>query len=187
MRLKPVGSMAAILQGLVKGLLLGLCCIGSACVMAQNTAPAGDVVSQGGRAISAESPMVRQPIPGKTMTAAFMVLKNHTDSDETLTSASARWAGRIELHTHKHENGVMKMRQVDSIKVPANGSVTLQPGGLHLMIFDVQQPLPATVGGELPLELCFSKSGCLSYQAKLVDLRNMVMPGKEGHHQPMAM
>ena len=70
--------------------------------------------------------------------------------------------GRAELHTHLHENGVMKMRQVESIEVPAKGEVALKPGSFHIMLFEVRElfqgtPFPLTLtmddGQKLELSL----------------------------------
>ena len=58
---------------------------------------------------------VRLLPPGSPNTAAFMVLKNDADQPVKLVAAAFAAAGRAELHTHLHENGVMKMRQVENI------------------------------------------------------------------------
>ncbi|PRM90957.1 transporter, partial [Arcobacter cryaerophilus gv. occultus] len=55
-----------------------------------------------------------------------------------------------ELHTHLHENGVMRMRQVESIAIPAKGEVALKPGSFHVMLFEVRElsqgtPFPLTL------------------------------------------
>ncbi|WP_221800221.1 copper chaperone PCu(A)C [Oceanobacter mangrovi] len=128
-------------------------------------------VSHAESALTVKDAYVRAPIPGKQITAAFMSISNSGQGSDKLVSASAPWAQKIELHTHMHENGTMKMRQVDSIGVNAGTTTTLQPGGLHLMIFGLAQPLPATVGGQLPLELCFAAAGCQQVSATLVDMR----------------
>ena len=52
---------------------------------------------------------------------------------------------------------VMKMRQVKDIAVPANGSVELKPGGLHLMFMNIKAPLSA--GETVPVKLKFAKAG----------------------------
>ncbi|WP_394294821.1 copper chaperone PCu(A)C [Aeromonas rivipollensis] len=87
---------------------------------------------------------------GSPNTAAFMVLKNDADKPVTLTAAASPDAGRAELHTHLHENGVMKMRQVESIEIPARGEAVLKPGSLHIMLFEVgdlseDKPFPLTL------------------------------------------
>ena len=93
---------------------------------------------------------VRLLPPGSPNTAAFMVLKNDGDQPVTLTAVASPDAGRAELHTHLHENGVMKMRQVEGIAIPAKGEVALQPGSFHLMLFEVRalsqdSPFPLTL------------------------------------------
>ncbi|WP_421240775.1 copper chaperone PCu(A)C [Aeromonas enteropelogenes] len=105
---------------------------------------------------------VRLLPPGTPNTAAFMVLKNDADQAVKLVAASSPAAGRAELHNHLHENGVMKMRQVESIEIPAKGEVVLKPGSLHIMLFEIgtlseQTPMPLTLtlddGQQLALSL----------------------------------
>ncbi|EKB21179.1 copper chaperone PCu(A)C [Aeromonas veronii] len=105
---------------------------------------------------------VRLLPPGTPNTAAFMVLKNDADQSVKLVAAASAAAGRAELHTHLHENGVMKMRQVESIEIPAKGEAVLKPGSLHIMLFEVgtlseQTPFPLTLtmddGQKLDLSL----------------------------------
>ena len=119
---------------------------------------------------------VREPIPGRAMSAAFMQLSNPGSTEKVLVAAKAEWAGNIEIHTHINDNGVMRMREIESITVPAGGSVSLQPGGLHLMLFNLQLPLNAP----LALELCFADGECQAVEA---DIRGMEGPGKGGHHR----
>ncbi len=105
---------------------------------------------------------VRLLPPGTPNTAAFMVLKNDADQPVKLVVAASAAAGRAELHTHLHENGVMKMRQVENIEIPAKGEAVLKPGSLHIMLFEVgtlseQTPFPLTLtmddGQKLDLSL----------------------------------
>lgn len=87
--------------------------------------------------------------------AAFMVISSHSDEDKQIVSASADVAERIELHTHIMEGDVMMMREVESYDIPANGSVTLEPMGYHVMLIGLKAPL---VGGEsFPLTLTTAK------------------------------
>ncbi|MBR7628150.1 MAG: copper chaperone PCu(A)C [Aeromonas popoffii] len=105
---------------------------------------------------------VRLLPPGSPNTAAFLVLKNDADKPVKLVAATSSEVGRAELHTHLHENGVMKMRQVESIEVPAKGEVALKPGSFHIMLFEVRElfqgtPFPLTLtmddGQKLELSL----------------------------------
>lgn len=103
---------------------------------------------------------VRLLPPGSPNTAAFLVLKNDADKPVKLVAAASPEVGRAELHTHLHENGVMKMRQVESIEVPAKGEVALKPGSFHIMLFEVRElsqgtafPLTLTMDDGQKLEL----------------------------------
>ena len=81
----------------------------------------------------------------------FLVIRNTSATADRLVSASSPAAGRMELHTHIRDGDVMRMRPVNDIPVPANGEVTLQPGGLHLMLMQGKGALKE--GQVLPLRL----------------------------------
>lgn len=89
--------------------------------------------------------------------AAFMSLTNGGTEADRLVAASADIAKKAELHTHIKDGEVMKMRPVEAIEVPAGQTVTLQPGGLHVMFMGLHQPLQQ--GGRFPLTLEFAKAG----------------------------
>ena len=77
-----------------------------------------------------------------TMTAAFGVLTNSSDSERTIVSAVNDVSDRTELHEMAMENGVMVMRPIEGgITIPAKGSTTLEPGGLHVMIMDLDKTI----------------------------------------------
>ncbi len=65
----------------------------------------------------------------------FFNVMNHGDEDDTLLSAESPIAGKTELHAHIHEDGMMKMREVENIDIPANSTRTLKPGSYHIMFF----------------------------------------------------
>jgi len=85
-------------------------------------------------------PYVRLLPPTARHTAAFFVIENRGARDVKLVGASTDVA-RAELHNHVMEGGVMKMRPVAAIDVPAGGKATLAPGGLHVMLMDLVRPL----------------------------------------------
>lgn len=120
---------------------------------------------------------IREPIPGRQMSAAFMQLHNAGSADKVLVSASADWAGTIELHTHTNDNGVMRMRQVPDMTVAAGQALSLQPGGLHLMLFNLTLPLP-----DAPqLTLCFRDGECQTVTARVRGMDSAPMPMGPGH------
>lgn len=110
--------------------------------------------------ITVEDPYARSSSMSATSGAAFMVLHNDTDQDDTLIAARADGiAEKIELHTHiEDENGVMRMREVEGgIGVPAHGMTHLQRGGLHVMFLGLTDPMEQ--GESFPLTLVFEHAG----------------------------
>lgn len=88
-----------------------------------------------------EAGYVRAMPPGVPNSAAFMTLRNSGDADVVIDGGSSDVAGRVEIHNHVHEHGMMSMRRVDKLVVPAGASVVLEPGGFHLMLFEMRKPL----------------------------------------------
>lgn len=75
------------------------------------------------------------------MTGAYLTLSNTGAQDERLIAVRAEGAGAVEIHETTHEGEIMHMQPVDGIDVPAGGEVALAPGGLHLMLLDLAEPL----------------------------------------------
>lgn len=80
-------------------------------------------------------------LPTTNMTAATMVIKNKSTINYKLIKVEADFAKVFELHTMGKVDGVMKMRNLEFIEVPAKSDVELKSGGLHLMIFDLKELL----------------------------------------------
>jgi copper(I)-binding protein len=87
----------------------------------------------------------------------FLIIRNTAGEADRLISANSPAAGRLELHTHIRDGDVMRMRPVNDIPVPANGEVTLQPGGLHLMLIGLTRPM--NDGQTIPVTLRFERAG----------------------------
>ena len=77
---------------------------------------------------------ITQPMPGRHMSAGFLVLTNNTDADVRITHATSPQFGAVEIHETTIEDGIARMRELDELVVPAGGSVTLERGGKHLML-----------------------------------------------------
>lgn len=91
--------------------------------------------------ITVHDPYARAVPPGQPNSAAFMQLENTTHADLTLVTAQSSVAEVTELHTHTDVDGVMQMRQVENIALPAGETAELKPGGLHIMLIGLKQPL----------------------------------------------
>ena len=107
-------------------------------------------------AITVDHPWARAtPGPVKN-SAAFMSFDNKGAADK-LVSVSGDVAKEIQIHSMVTEAGVMKMREVTSIDVPANGKAELKPGGFHIMLIGLKEGLKE--GEKFPLKLKFEKAG----------------------------
>ncbi len=103
--------------------------------------------------VQIQNPWVRLNAPGTQVTGAFMLLGNPSDKEIRLVKAESQIAKVTELHNHVNEGGVMKMRQVPLIAVPAKGEAALKPGSYHVMLIDLKAPLQE--GGTVPITLEF--------------------------------
>ena len=92
--------------------------------------------------------------PGVSNTAIYMQLRNDSADPVQLVGARAPWADRVELHGHFHDDGVMRMRPIGSARIAPQGQVEFKPGGQHVMVFGLRQPLRADQ--TLPLTLLFN-------------------------------
>ncbi len=88
--------------------------------------------------------------PGRMM-AGFMDLHNPTDSAIVLVDARSPQFGHVEIHTMIMDDGVMRMRRLDELVIAPGATVTLEPGGLHLMFIEPLDPL--RIGDYIAVEL----------------------------------
>lgn len=97
-----------------------------------------------------ENAWVRATVAGQGATAAFMTLSAH--SAMRLVGASTPQAGIVEVHEMRMQDGVMHMAPLSGgLSLPAGQTVVLKPGGLHLMLLDLRQPVK--VGDHVVLTL----------------------------------
>jgi len=82
---------------------------------------------------------VRATNPGQDVGAAYMSLTSKLTCD--LVDVKTDVAGAVEIHSMTMDKGVMKMRQLKTLRLEENKPVKLSPGGFHLMLFDLKTPL----------------------------------------------
>jgi copper(I)-binding protein len=97
--------------------------------------------------------------------AAYMTLRNAGPQADRLVSASTPIARTVELHTHIRDGEVMRMRPVADITIPAGQTVRLRPGGLHVMLIGLTEPLRQ--GATAPLTLRFERAGEATVQLEI--------------------
>jgi len=116
---------------------------------------------------------VREVPPNMPNSAAFMQLKNLTDKPLSLVSAASKAAKTVELHEHVNVNGMMQMRQIPKIDIPAGGTTSLQPGGLHVMLIGLTQKLKE--GETVAVTLNFSDGESVTLDAPVKKVAGMMM------------
>ena len=115
---------------------------------------------------SLNDPFVRAA-PAGGVSALFLDVENPTGDADTLLAARTDAAGRVEIHrTQETADGLSEMVEVEGgLAVPAGETVSLEPGGLHVMLLDVQRDL--VEGDSLDVELEFSGRGTLGVRAPI--------------------
>lgn len=109
----------------------------------------------GASPITAADAWIRETLPGKTVTAAFVKLTNGGPAADELVGATSPAVRSIELHHMATDAaGMMTMERVPSIALPKGATTTLAPGGLHLMLFGTKGELRA--GAKVRLRLTFA-------------------------------
>lgn len=104
------------------------------------------------------APWARATPGGIKVGAAYLTLTNRGAKPDRLLGAQTSVAERVELHTTVTENGMMRMRAVDSVAVAPGQTVRFEPAtGLHLMLINLAAPLQQ--GGTFTLQLTFEQGG----------------------------
>lgn len=77
---------------------------------------------------------VTRPMPGSSMSAAYLSLQNNTDRTISISRVTSREYASVELHETTIEDGVARMRPLPRLEIPAGGNIRLERGGKHLML-----------------------------------------------------
>ena len=105
--------------------------------------------------VGVKNAWARPTAPGQKTAGAYMELESA--SAAVVVAVESEAAARAELHMMSMDGGVMRMRPVQKIDLPAKKMVKLAPGGLHVMLIDIKRPLKA--GDKLPLTLSIEGAG----------------------------
>jgi copper(I)-binding protein len=111
--------------------------------------------------------------------AVFMTIKDKGPTGDRLVSAASPVAERLEVHETTMADGVMKMREVKGLEVTPAKPLTLAPGGYHIMLMNLKQPLKE--GDHFPVTLTFEKAGAVTATA-LVAKAGAPMPTMSHQH-----
>ena len=97
---------------------------------------------------------------------AFMTITNNGKVDDRLLSVTTAAAAKAEVHRMSMEGGIMKMRAVGPVTIPAGGTVTLDPEELHLMLIGMKQKLKPD--DHFTLTLHFEKAGAITVTGDVI-------------------
>jgi hypothetical protein len=105
--------------------------------------------------IAVDGAWARATLPGQMSSAIYFTVSNGGGEDRLLSVSTT--AGNASLHSTDMDNGVMRMRPLQALEIPANSKVELKPGAMHVMLMGLKAPL--ATGSTFPLDLRFEKSG----------------------------
>jgi hypothetical protein len=135
-------------------------------------------------AVSISNPWVRATNAGQNISAGYMTMTSTIDV--TLVSVESDVSESVEIHSMKMENNVMKMRMLDSLPLSAGKPYKLEPGGYHLMMFDLKGPL---IDAQIVnFEMTFKNNKGVEFKQKVkatvksIDNSNKNNHGDHEHH-----
>lgn len=113
--------------------------------------------------ISIKDVWVRPSHPGQDVGAAYMTLTSVQDA--TLVRVESDVSDSIEIHSMTMQNGVMKMRMLDNLRLVAGKPYKLEPGGFHFMLFDLKKAL--AVGESVNFVLYFKAKNKVQFKQNI--------------------
>jgi copper(I)-binding protein len=131
--------------------------------------------------ITVHDAWARASAGGATTGAAYLTLIGG-DAPDQLVQVNTSVAATAEVHESFTDNGVMKMRAAPSVVVPAGATVTFAPGGYHVMLTGLRQPLIADQG--FPITLTFAHAAPVTVEVKV---RPLGRAAPKGDNDPMPM
>jgi len=97
--------------------------------------------------------------------AVYLKVSNHGPTPDAIVSASSDVAETLEIHEVIHDAGVMRMRPVRRIEVPAGATIELKPGGYHIMLLGLRHDLRP--GDAVKVTLSLEKAGPMTVEARV--------------------
>lgn len=116
-------------------------------------------------AVTVREAWLRAPVMAGRPAAGYFTVDNAGTEELVITGARTTAATRIELHQHVMKGGTMMMRRVETVTVPAGGTVRFEPHGYHLMVFGLGEPAP---GSSIMITLDFADHPPVTVEAGIV-------------------
>lgn len=113
--------------------------------------------------LSIKQVWISEAPPSVSILAAYLTITNNTDKDISLLSVSSPTFKTIEIHRSVEKNGLASMERLENLDIAAGNTISLEPGGYHLMLFDPAKPLKA--GDTVQMEFNFTNGNDITAQA----------------------
>ena len=123
-------------------------------------------IAQAADSLEITRPWIREAPPSSKVLAAYMSIYNPGDTAITISGISSPDFESVEVHRTVINAGVARMLHLEQLEVPANGNVELQPGGMHLMLFNPKRMLAA--GDTVALTIHLGNDTCMMISAAVV-------------------
>ena len=124
-----------------------------------------------------ESPWSRATPAGAKNGAIYATVINNGNSDDRLVGAATPVGGQVQFHSVVEENGVSRMRELPNIDVRLGAKVTFSPGGMHIMVVGLKEPLKE--GQSFPMTLTFEKAGKIEVMVPVAKVGAMQGPAMD--------
>lgn len=128
--------------------------------------------------VSVTDAWARTTVPGQKVSGAYMQIQ--ADADARLLGASSPAVPRVEVHEMKMDGDVMRMRELKALDLPKGKTVSLEPGGYHIMLMNLKKPIAA--GDVIPLTLVVESGGKQQTIEVKAEARAMGGGGMQHHH-----
>ncbi len=109
--------------------------------------------SAGGMDIQIQDPWVQAAPPSVKTLAAYLEIKNNGEKPRVLTNVSSPVFDEIGIHQSVMHGDMVHMEHLKELTIPPHASVTLKPGGMHIMLTNAKKPL--NNGDQVPMTLTF--------------------------------
>jgi copper(I)-binding protein len=165
------------MRSILKSVLVALSLIATAGVAQAQDDKAGN--------LTIDHPWSRATPGGAKVGAGYLVIENKGDEADRLTGGSSPIAKSVEVHSMVMEGDMMKMRKLDSLEIPAGGSVALKPGGNHIMFLGLEEPIEE--GKPFTATLTFEKAGEVEVEFKVEGIGAKAPSGGKGDSDDAGM
>ena len=140
----------------------------------------GDIITVGDLELSGA--FTRATLPNAPVGGGYVTITNTGDEADRLVSAQSSFSPDVQIHEMAVVNDVMDMRHLpEGLEIPAGETVTLAPGGLHMMFMNISQPF--VQGESVPVTLVFDRAGAVEIDlaVQAFGASGMDMSSHEGH------